>query len=481
MENGEKIPNIIIFVADEMRGDCISLAGERNPVIKTPNLDNLAKDGFAFTNCFTVNPICVPSRIAVFTGQYVHSSGHRSLYQLIKPHEENLLRFLKIKGYEVMYIGRNDAFSRDAFKISVTNRIPTKYSHKRKINPFPKDHSFRKSFYFGERTQEQGKDGDYFVIKKALEYLDTKPKIPFCLYIGLNSPHPPYTIEEPYFSMYDRAQVPSPIPPKLDDKPKFMQLIHKRYRLNELNEKDFREIIATYYGMISRLDYQFGQVINKLKEIREYENSAIFFFSDHGDYVGNYGLTEKWVNAFQDCLINIPLVIKVPRIPQTNKIFDQLIESIDIFSTIMEIAKMKTKYTNFGKSLLPLMNSISNSHRDAVFAEGGYNASEPQCFEPVIEDPDAIGLGIYFDKTNIPKDDISTVARSAMIRTKQWKLIIRDIGKEELYDIKNDPNELKNLIDSSEYNKIKTELKEKLLRWYLKTSDNADWRRERIV
>jgi arylsulfatase A-like enzyme len=281
--------------------------------------------------------------------------------------------------------------------------------------------------------------------------------------------------------MYDRAQVPSPIPPKLDDKPKFMQLIHKRYRLNELNEKDFREIIATYYGMISRLDYQFGQVINKLKEIREYENSAIFFFSDHGDYVGNYGLTEKWVNAFQDCLINIPLVIKVPRIPQTNKIFDQLIESIDIFSTIMEIAKMKTKYTNFGKSLLPLMNSISNSHRDAVFAEGGYNASEPQCFEPVIEDPDAIGLGIYFDKTNIPKDDISTVARSAMIRTKQWKLIIRDIGKEELYDIKNDPNELKNLIDSSEYNKIKTELKEKLLRWYLKTSDNADWRRERIV
>jgi choline-sulfatase len=110
MENGEKIPNIIIFVADEMRGDCISLAGERNPVIKTPNLDNLAKDGFAFTNCFTVNPICVPSRIAVFTGQYVHSSGHRSLYQLIKPHEENLLRFLKIKGYEVMYIGRNDAF-----------------------------------------------------------------------------------------------------------------------------------------------------------------------------------------------------------------------------------------------------------------------------------------------------------------------------------------------------------------------------------
>ena len=90
-------------------------------------------------------------------------------------------------------------------------------------------------------------------------------------------------------------------------------------------------------------------------------------------------------------------------------------------------------------------------------------------------------MGIYFDKTNIPKDNQSSVARSAMTRTKLWKLIIRDVGKEELYDIQNDPRELKNLIDSSNHDKVKTELKERLLRWNLKTSDNADWRRERIV
>ena len=89
-----------------------------------------------------------------------------------------------------------------------------------------------------------------------------------------------------------------------------------------------------------------------------------------------------------------------------------------------------------------------------------------------------MGIGIYYDKTNIPKEDSSTVARSAMIRTKLWKLIIRDQGKEELYDLMYDPTEANNLIDIYAYDKVKADLREQLLRWYLRTSDNADWKRE---
>ncbi|MCJ7647745.1 MAG: DUF4976 domain-containing protein, partial [Candidatus Lokiarchaeota archaeon] len=106
---------------------------------------------------------------------------------------------------------------------------------------------------------------------------------------------------------------------------------------------------------------------------------------------------------------------------------------------------------------------------------------EPQCFEPVIPEPDVPGLGIYYDKTNIPKEDLSTVARSAMIRNKNWKLVIRDKDMEELYDLINDPQEYYNLIDLKEHDVIKTKLKEKLLRWYLQTSDNANWKRERNI
>ncbi len=480
MAKEKMLPNIIFFVADEMRGDCVSFNGRRNPVIKTPNIDKLAKDGAAFTNCFTVNPVCGPSRCCTFTGQYVHSNGHRSLYQLLQPHEENLFKFLTVKGYEVVWLGRNDLFSKDVIKQSVTKRLRTK-TGAWKTNPYPLDHPMRKSFYYGERTLEESKDSDYQVIQKAINYLNSEHENPFCLYIALSFPHPPYTVEEPYFSMYDRKLVPAPVPPKLDDKPEFMRLIREKYGLNNLDKDDFREIIATYYGMVSRVDYQFGQIIDKLKSIGAYENSAIFFFADHGDYTGDYGLTEKWPNAFQDCLINVPLIAKIPGIESKGILYEQLVQTIDLFPTVLDIAQIKTQYTHFGKNLIPFLQGRSEKIRTAVFAEGGYNPREPQCFEPVVKNPEMPGIGIYYDKTNIPQENPSTVARSAMIRTKTWKLVIRDSGKEELYDLMYDPNEASNLIDIYGYDKIKADLKEKLLRWFLRTSDNSNWKRERNV
>ncbi len=481
------LPNIVLFVPGEMRGDTISMGQKHNPIIKTPNIDRLANDGVAFTKCFTVNPVCVPSRCCTFTGQYVHSNSHRSLYQLIQPHEDNLFKFLKKKGYEVMWIGRNDLFDKKAGKESTTKYLSVlslsgnakDFIMRMKKNPFPKDHPMRKSFYYGERTQEQSKDIDYHIIQNALKYLDSKPKKPFCLYLALGFPHPPYTVEEPYFSMYDRNKVPAPIPPKLDDKPEFMRIIHERYGLDNLKEEDFREILATYYGMITRVDSLFGQILDKLKNIKEYENTAIFFFADHGDYAGNYGLTEKWPNAFQDCLINIPLVAKIPGIKPEKKIYDNLVESIDIFPTIMNIAQISSPYTHFGINLIPLIKGEILNHRKAVFAEGGYNPREPQCLESPIKSQDNPFMGIYYDKTNIPHDNPSTVTRSAMIRTRDWKLIIRNGTMGELYDLMFDPNELNNLIDVGAYSRIISDLKDKLLHWYLNTSDNPHWKKER--
>ena len=485
MVENNSLPNIVIFVPDEMRGDTISLGGKGNKIIKTPNIDQLAKEGAAFTKCFTVNPVCVPSRCCIFTGQYIHSNGHRSLYQLLQPYEENLFKFLKNKGYEVIWIGRNDLFDKDTISLSVNESVTYKdlfdKKPRYKMNPFSEDHPLRKSFYYGERTQEEANDIDYYTIQKALEYLDSNLKTPFCLYIAIAFPHPPYTVEKPYFSMYNRDNIPSPIPPKHDDKPEFMRLMYKRYGLDKLTKEDYKEIIATYYGMVSKVDIQFGQIITKLKQIGEYDNSAIFFFADHGDFMGDYGLTEKWPNAFQDCLINIPLIIKIPGIKNKNNIYDNLVSSIDIFPTVMDIARIESQYTHYGKSLIPLLQNEVSVHREAIFAEGGYNPREPQCFELSVKSPNTPFLGIYYDKTNIPKENRSTVARSAMIRTKRWKLVIRDKGKEELYDLIDDSNELINLIDNSEYNKVNIDLKEHLLRWYLRTSDNADWKRKRLT
>ncbi len=481
MTERKNLPNIVIYLPDSMRGDAVSLGGLVNSDIKTPNIDQVAKEGVAFTNCFTVNTVCVPSRCCAFTGQYVHSNGHRGLYQLLQPHEENLFKFLKDNDYNVIWVGRNDLFSKELGKISVSKRIKVNRSFHYKSNPHPENHYLRKSFYYGERTKEEAKDIDYYLIQDTLKYLDSDLKTPFCLYVSLYFPHPPYTVEEPYFSMYDRDKIPTPIRSKLDDKPEFMRVIHERYGLTNLKEDDFKEILATYYGMVTRVDDQLGEILNKLKEIGEYENSAISIFSDHGDFTGNYGLTEKWPNAFQDCLTRVPLIMKIPGVKPKAKIFNQLVQSIDIFPTILDIAQIKTPYTHFGKSLMPIIKGEKEKIRDAVFAEGGYDLREPQCFETIIKNPNDPNIGIYYEKTNIPQEQPLTVARSVMIRTLEWKLILRSAGKEELYNLGTDPNELYNLIDSSTNEVTKNDLKEKLIRWYLRTSDNSDWKRKRFA
>ncbi|MFX0100000.1 MAG: sulfatase-like hydrolase/transferase, partial [Candidatus Hodarchaeota archaeon] len=209
----EKTPNIIILMPDEFRGDCIN-----NPKVKTPNIDKIRDDNAAtFLNNFSVNPVCGPSRCCTFTGQYVHNGGHRSLYQLLAPHEENIFRLLKNEGYEVIWIGRNDLFYKRSVKHSVFKRvkllaltmkkiakaIPFKtllkvlgkgikavlqkkgmnelaglvdiVSDYYKVNPWPMDHRHRNSFYFGERTKIQAElDSDAAITEKVLDYLSKK-------------------------------------------------------------------------------------------------------------------------------------------------------------------------------------------------------------------------------------------------------------------------------------------------------------------
>lgn len=517
-------PNIVIFLADEMRGDTVN-----NPFVQIPNIDSLGADsGVVFSENFAVSPICSPSRCSIFTGQYIHNSGHRSLYQLLEPQEENLFKFLKNNGYEVVWVGRNDLFQKRTGKKSVHKKInfmPTMikkiyfrmpfttkikllvelikiYIFRRypifessifnliepyfKINPFSMDDVLRKSFYFGKRTKLQAEfDTDEILTQKIIKFLDSRRnrrrKKPLCLYVAFSFPHPPYTVEEPYFSMYDRKSVPDLKPVVLDDKPKFMKLMNEKYRLNELQDSDFKEIRSTYYGMITKLDDLIGRIINKLKEVKMYDNTAFFFTADHGDYAGDYGLIEKWPSGMQDSLLHVPLIVKIPNIEPIEGINTNLTQTIDIFPTILEIAGIKTKYTHFGKSLIPIIKNEVSYHRDAVFAGGGYDTREPQCFEEYLAPEENPIAGVYFDKIDLQNSIPETVCRSQMIRTKEWKLVMRSLEEqgEELYNIKNDPDELVNLINDSRYKKQIENMKEQLIRFFIKTSDNPPWEHKR--
>ncbi|GJQ34584.1 MAG: phosphonate monoester hydrolase [Anaerolineaceae bacterium] len=519
-------PNIVIIIADDLRADALE-----NPLVRTPHLAALRADGVTFAQNYAANPVCAPSRMANFTGLYPQVNGHRSLYQLLRPHEENLFRILKDNGYETVMAGKNDLMTTPSLRASFRRRLAGPQSVQLKLmrqrlrplplhrkwrllalafrlfvverksfssllgderlkefadvlpsarSPYPRGHRLHHSFYFGKvKPVSPAAQMEPLIFESAVRWLDSAPRQPFCLYVAATLPHTPYQVEEPYFSMYARAAIPDPIPAQLDDKPHFMRELYAHYELAQLTPEDLRELRATYYGMVAKLDEQVGRVVTALKAQGLYDDSLILFLSDHGDYVGDYGLVEKWPTGFQDNLLRVPLIVKYPANAHAGQRVDGFTQSLDLFPTVLEQAGIQTSYTHFGQSLTSLMEGIAE--REAVYAVGGYDPREPQAFESGIQSGDDPLMGHYFEKLKLQQDDPATVARAAMLCTHAWKLVIRSAGKEELYDLKNDPQELYNRVDDPALSEVCNDLRERLLHWYLRASDNPHWEHERSI
>lgn len=469
-------PNFIFILADELRADAVHCID--NQPIQTPNIDGLAAQGVVFTNNFTVHTVCSPSRCSLMTGWYPHTFGHRTLYRLLRPYEPNLLKYLKSNGYFVQWNGKNDLLAEASFADSVTRRsAATAPAPIWPANPFPPDHRFFKSFYFGRRGQADRapyQDMDWVWIQEAIAFLESPPPQPFMLYLPLVFPHPPYTVEEPYFSMYDRGSVRPPLPAMLDDKPHFMRELHRAYGVDRLGEDDKREIVATYWGMVTRFDDLVGRLLRALDSSAVADNTVVVLMSDHGDYVCDYGLTEKWWTGLQDCLIRVPLVIRLPGRAGGRRV-DSLAETIDILPTILDLAGIPPQHTHFGRSLLPVISGDTDEHRSVVFAEGGQVPGEG---DQTLETIWRAGT-IYHDKTRLQHDDPTLLAKATMIRTEAWKYVARLNGQEEeLYDLEADPQELTNLAGRGTHLDVVADLRNQLLQWFLATGDAVPFDRD---
>ena len=459
-------PNFIFFNPDELRADAVHHLDGRP--VRTPNLDRLAADGVTFGRCFVPNTVCTPSRCAFMTGWYPHVGGHRTLWNMLQPHEPNLLRYLREAGYYVSWHGKNDLLAPASFASSVDHRSDAPAQQPTfPGNPWPADHPYHRSFYQGCRGEAPYHDADRLHVEEAIDLVRRPPDQPFFLYLPLTFPHPPYSVEEPYFSLHDRSSVPTPLPAALADKPHFMRALHRGNRVDELSPDQLREIVATYYGMVTRTDALLGELLDALDASPAAEDTVVVVMSDHGDYVGDYGLVEKWPTGFQDCLTRVPLIWRLPGGPRGRRA-DALVESIDFMPTVLELAGVEARHDHFGRSLLPIIQGETDRHRDAVFAEGGHRPHETQSIEPLFPEE-----SIYHVKTRVQQEDPSTVAKAAMVRTERWKYVSRLAGGDELYDLAADPGELVNRVDDPTLTSVRGDLHERLLRWFVETSDQV--------
>jgi len=465
--------NFVFFLPDEMRAESVSCYGHR--LVQMPNFDRLAAEGVRFDQCHVQHTVCTPSRCSLMTGRYPHNGGHRTLWNLLKPHEPSLFRYMKEAGYYIEWFGKNDLYSVAYLEEGVVDRYGDPGGSHAGPNAFKANEAGRFTFLHEPFPGGVHETGDMRRVQAGIDFLRERSEDhePFMLYLPMSLPHPPYACPEPFHSMYDPADLPPLRPAELAGKPDYHRLIREYRQLGDVPDEVFAKIQAVYLGCNSYVDWMLGELLTALDETGLADDTVVIVSADHGDWAGDYGLVEKWPSGLDDCLTRVPLIIRAPG-NAGGHVVSEPNEFFDIMATVMELAGLETAHTHFAQSLVPQLSGAAGDPDRAVFAEGGYDPHEPHCFEgranaAIFTDT----THIYYPKGKQQQDAPESVCRATMMRTMDYKLVQRPLGVSELYDLRRDPLELNNVYGDPAYAGTRDAMLTELLDWYIRTADTV--------
>jgi len=413
--NANKKPNIIFILTDDQRWDALGYSG--NPIIKTPNMDDLARNGLYFKNAFASTPICAASRASLLTGLYERTHN----YTFGRPNLKNEYLFnsypylLRKAGYSTGFVGKFGVKVNEGMLDSLFDW------HKLTYLPYWKESN-------GTRKHLVDINGDH-----AVDYIKSSKNQPFCLSLSFWSPHADDDKKEQYFwphsvdSLYTHDKIPLPITGDsgfFNALPDFLKTTMNRQRWYwrfDTPEK-YQEMVKGYYRMISAVDQVIGRLRKTLKEEGLEENTVIIFAGDNGYFLGERGYAGKWL--MHETSIRTPLILFDPRLPniKKKKTVSEMVLNLDITSTILELANVGIPENYHGTSLLAFYKQKPTQWRKSVFLEHRLEGN------PLLLKTDA-----YRDDT--------------------WKFIRYDDHPDfyELYNHKEDPYEIKNLANNTLY------------------------------
>ncbi|MEZ0387185.1 MAG: sulfatase-like hydrolase/transferase, partial [Verrucomicrobium sp.] len=338
--------NVVILYADDWRFDTLSCAG--NPVVKTPNLDQLAKEGTRFTRACVTTSICGVSRASFFTGQWMSRHGNPAFAMFKTPMAETFPALLRGKGYWVGHVGKwhNGTFPQAEF-------------------------DFGRS-YAGVHFLKQPDGSRIHVTQKnendALEFLQTRPQDkPFCLTLAFFATHAEdknprqYLCQPESEALYRDVTVPTPatgddsyfrkLPPFIaNEKNEGRNRWHWRFDTPE----KYQESMKAYYRMATEVDTACGRVLAALKQQGQLDNTLVIFTTDNGYFHGEHGLADKWYPYEES--IRIPLIVRDPRLAEAKcgKTNDEFVLNVDLAPTILAATGTTAPTTMQGKDFAPL-------------------------------------------------------------------------------------------------------------------------------
>ncbi len=426
---GER-PNILVVVVDDLATGVVG-EGSRFPFLQTPCLDALEREGASFTESFVPTSVCSPSRASLLTGTYPHTHG--VLINDVKdlgPELPNFPSLLKSSGYETGFVGKwhmDNARSGPRLDFDTWLSFAGQGVYE---NPVLNEN--------GREVEADGYVTD-LLSEYAADFIQTPRDKPFCLIVSHKAAHVPFEAAARHWLAFAGARLPEPLNfgETFEDKPAWQ----RRYKLCGLGPETWEVCdpdavpallplepwnpqdheLLTYLRTLLAVDEGTQLLLEALESVAQLENTLVVFTSDNGFLLGAHRLQDKRV-MYEESL-RVPLFMRYPKRIKAGLRPPEMVSSLDLAPTILELAGVDVPETMQGRSLRPLLEGEGVAWRDALLYE-------------------------YFQEYG---PGVPTILG---VRTQRWKYVsypdlLDDIS--ELYDLKDDPGELRNLIGDSRY------------------------------
>ncbi|MEG0741394.1 MAG: arylsulfatase [Clostridia bacterium] len=448
-----KRPNLLLIMVDEMRGDCMSLAG--HPDVKTPYLDSLASRGIWFPNAYSSCPTCVPARAVLHTGLSQRHTG-RVGYQdgVAWNYGRTMAGELAKAGYYTQCVGKMHVHPLRETLGFHNVELHDGYLHEYRYPnvPYGENQLVADDYFYWLKT-EKGIDCDVtdtgidcnswvarpwpyeekyhptnWVASRSIDFLRRRdPRRPFFLMTSFVRPHAPYDAPQHYFDLYERKELRPPLQGDWDDRA-LREELGGRYNA-PTGPKDaelIRQQQAGYYACITHVDHQIGRLIMALVEQRLMEDTVILFASDHGEMLSDHCFSQK-SRPYQGS-VRIPMIISGAErwIGAQNRTNDALVELRDVMPTLLSLAQAEISTELDGSSML------APSERETLHCEHVYEFGQ-KSFQMMLTKTDKY---IWFSQT----------------------------GQEQYFDLANDPTESHDGIADEKYQSRVSQLRQELIR-----------------
>lgn len=443
---GAKQPNVLFILCDDLRPQALGCYG--NAHVKTPHIDRLAGEGVKFVNGFCTTSLCSPSRASILSGVYAHKHGVTNNFTEYPATMESFPGVLQKNGYATAYVGK--------YHMGEDNDEP------RKGYDWFVTHKGQGKYYDTEwnlnGTKREVIKGYYTTVATdlALDWLKKQStEKPWCMFLGHKAPHSFYTPEAKYEHTFDSVRVPYPATSfQLDDKPAWMKerlytwhgiygpLFEWRKKFPDDRPeavKDFENMVHGYWGTILSVDDSVARLRTWLEETKQLDNTIIVFMGDNGLLEGEHGMVDK--RTAHEASLRIPIIVRYPALAKESKAVTKQVLTVDMAPSVLELCGAPELSKIDGRSWVKLVQGEDAGWRKSWLYHYNYEKQFP--YTPNVR----------------------------AVRTDEWKYIRYPHGDgspdkhlAELYDLKNDPDETKNLINAPQHAAKVKELQAELLK-----------------